>query len=144
MLDNSFGNWMAGFIDGEGCFSIVKVVNRPGGFRPRFGLTVRADDDAIVYKLHQETDIGSVHYYTAQSGSRVVRWVVQSQSDCERLVALLNKYPLRAKKRRDFEVWAEAVAVASFIRSGRANNDGPYAELEALKARMLEVRKEGL
>lgn len=144
MVDKDFGHWLAGFIDGEGSFSIVKVTGRPGGFRPRFGISVRADDDAIIHAIHEASCIGSSHYYTASSGCRVVRWVVQSQSDCEELVRLLRLHPLRAKKKRDFEVWALAVEAAKGIRPGRADNTAQYAALEALKARMLEVRKEGL
>jgi LAGLIDADG endonuclease len=142
-VDKDFGNWLAGFIDGEGCFHIA-AVNRPGGFRPRFTLTVRADDATIVQEAAAVTGVGRTHFYRAASGNRVIRWCVQAQADCEALCVLLRQHPLRAKKKHDFDVWEEAVVVAAGLRSGRANNDETYAQLARLKAQLTLIREEGL
>ncbi len=144
MIDNDFGHWVAGFVDGEGCFFMVPV-NRPGGYRPGFALALRADDDAIVHEMKAVLEVGSIHYYTASgSGSRVVRWMVQSQRDCETLVQFFTRYPLRAKKRNDFEVWSRAVRAAADLRRGRANNEEAYANLRVLRDELRDGRKANL
>lgn len=143
MIDKSFGYYLAGFVDGEGCFFMVPV-KRPGGYRPGFSLSLRADDDEIVHLIHQTLGVGSVHYYKASSGNRVVRFMVQAQKDCEFLVELFTEFPLRAKKRRDFEVWSRAVETAAHLRSGRANNESTYEQLGRLRDELKSVRKEGL
>lgn len=147
MVDRDFGNWIAGFIDGEGCFFIVMVPKRPGGFRPAFSLAVRADDAAVVHQLHEALDLGTVHYYTATNGNRVVRWSVQSRADCAALIKFLEDHPLRAKKKNDFDLWKEAVKLAATLKTGRAakeHNNQIYNQLRALKVNLLAARTEGL
>lgn len=140
MIDKDFGNWIAGFVDGEGCFFMAPV-NRPGGYRPAFSLSVRADDDQILKLVRDTLDVGTVHYYTASSGSRVVRWMVQAQKDCAALAQFFEEFPLRAKKRADWEIWREAVAVAARLRSGRANNYETYATLRQLRDELRDGRR---
>jgi hypothetical protein len=36
---------------------------------------------------------------------------VSSKGDCLTLVGILDRFPLRAKKRRDYAIWREAVMV---------------------------------
>ncbi len=119
-------------------------VNRPGGYRPGFSLALRCDDEPIVRQLHETIGVGTVHSYKGQSGHRVVRWHVQAQKDCQVLVAFFSKYPLRAKKKNDFEVWCRAVHVASRLRAGRANNEDTYAQLSTLRDELRAGRKAGL
>ncbi len=44
--DRDFGNWLAGFVDGEGCF-YFKRVNQTN-LVPAFAIKVRADDPSIL------------------------------------------------------------------------------------------------
>jgi hypothetical protein len=142
MVDKEFGNWLAGFIDGEGSFYIARHGSR-SVYRPRFSLSVRSDDRPVIDEIHQRTQLGTVHEYKASTGSMITRWDVQSRESCAALVVLLTKYPLRAKKKRDFEVWRRAVAIQDTIRSGRADNSSVSASMLALKEELAHVR-EGL
>lgn len=147
MVDRDFGNWIAGFIDGEGCFFIVKVSKRPGGFRPAFSLALRADDAAVVHQLHKALSLGNVHYYSASNGNRVVRWSVQSRADCAALIDFLEGHQLRAKKKNDFDLWKQAVKLTTTLRTGRAakkHNDQIYNQLRELKTELHAAREEGL
>lgn len=143
MIDNDFGHWVAGFVDGEGCFFMVPV-KRPGGYRPGFSLSVRADDAAIVLEICEKLGVGTTHYYQATSGSRVIRWHVQAQKDCQRLVEFFEQFPLRAKKSNDFRVWKQAVAAAAALRAGRADNTATYETLRQLREELRSVREKGL
>ena len=137
---------MAGFIDGEGSFFISYTSENKTKFRPKFSLAIRADDRPIVDELRAATGIGTVHEYKAtSSGNTVVRWMIQSHADCEALVRLLDSFPLRAKKRKDFDVWRRAVAEASTLSMGcKADNADTYRRIKALKDELALVRREGI
>lgn len=107
-IDPGFGNWLAGFIDGEGSF-VIATSN--GQFRCMFSLAVRDDDFEVIREVAERTGIGSIgrrRRYAANHNPTVV-WTVTSIRDCVALVRILDRFPLRAKKRRDYAVWRRAV-----------------------------------
>jgi hypothetical protein len=144
-VDSDFGNWLAGFIDGEGCFYITRDRKR-SPYRARFSIALRADDRPILEEVRAVTGIGTIHDYTASStGSRTTRWMVQSYTDCATLKSILDRYPLRAKKRNDFDVWSRALVTQGDIATGRlANNDEVNSRMAALKEELAVVRRKGL
>jgi hypothetical protein len=103
-----FKSWLSGFIDGEGCFALhTQTVGR--GFAVQFVLRVRADELSIVKKIHQY--LGGSYYVQSNSGSPnlLVNYTLCGAKNCLRLVKHLEKYPLLAKKKQDFEIWREAI-----------------------------------
>ena len=107
-IDSAFGYWLSGFIDGEGSFNIAK--NGRGARYCSFRLALHSDDAPILREIESRLPVGSVWvgHPPSQRGPRAV-WTVQSKDGCMALVETLERFPLRAKKRRDFEVWARAV-----------------------------------
>lgn len=107
-LDAGLGHYLAGFADGEGCFT---VRNSGKGFVCEFVIHVRADDANIINQIHRATGIGDVDgpRERADGSSPMIKWIVRRQEDCARLVQIFRTFPLRAKKARDFEIWASAV-----------------------------------
>jgi DNA modification methylase len=113
-IDPAFAGWLAGFIDGEGCFSVhKKKVNGCETYDCQFSITLRADDKPIVDEMQRQLGgIGSVALRPAAkngNGKPQVRYCVSSQRDCQRLREVLLAFPLRAKKLRDFEIWCHAL-----------------------------------
>lgn len=111
--DERFFDWLAGFIDGEGCFRIHASPGRRSGsvrYSCRFVLGVRADDSEILHEIVRRTGIGTVQPHPRRGiGKPQARWSITSQPECYALVELLDAYPLRAKKAGDFAIWREAV-----------------------------------
>lgn len=105
--------WLSGFIDGEGCFT-----HDPHG--PRFKIGLRWDDADILYSLAAE--FGGAVYDNANKrvGNRqpARQWTLWRRSDLLGLVEYLERYPLRAKKARQFEAWCERWGFARADRKG--------------------------
>ena len=129
------GSWLAGFIDGEGCFSIAASGN---GYRCDFIVKLRADDGDLLCWLRDELDLGTVRTgeHSNPNASPYARWVVSSKRELVRLTEILDWFPLRSKKMHDYAVWREAVIFWS-------NSDRPvdwmpmaewYRELRKLRA----------
>ncbi len=106
-MDDAFGHWLAGFIDGEGSFQIVAFRGR---FDCRFRVKLRDDDRAILEEIVKRTGIGRIKTDAGHGSSKPQAvWKVQNKAECLALVQLLDRYPVRAKKARDYVVWRAAV-----------------------------------
>jgi hypothetical protein len=120
-----FGHWLAGFIDGEGAFMIE--ARRRGSYKVAFKLGLRKDDGPILDQCAAVTGLGRVKRYARRAaiiapGGKPLKaqpyaeWIVETKSDCQRLVALLDRFPLRAKKARDFAIWRLAIKEHARVR----------------------------
>jgi hypothetical protein len=136
-IDPSFGNWLAGFIDGEGCFSIFRDPNRKS-FRCRFDLVLRRDDEAILVEIAGRTKLGYISRRRAIGRSAPSStWVIQSKGGCAALATLLVRFPLRAKKLRDFQIWHRTVLTWAKMKKGqRYGNASVSDEMSALREQL--------
>ena len=113
-LDDGFGHWLAGFIDGEGCFGIAQRQGEKHNSSIYYfcfmSIKLRDDDRSIIEEIRCRTGIGSIYVNKARSNSKTgIQWLIINKSDCLSLVEILDKYPLRAKKSKDYAIWREAV-----------------------------------
>lgn len=111
-IDPYIGGYIAGLIDGEGCFCIRTHIRGTG--RPVFTLELRDDDLPLLEWLVATTNIGTI-YRRSRPGRGIrpqAEWCVFNNTDLAGLVRLLTRYPLRGKKRQDFAIWQQAVSVA--------------------------------
>jgi LAGLIDADG DNA endonuclease family protein len=109
-ISDEFGNWFAGFTDGEGCFYISKFSGYGGLIQAGFKISVRKDDEEIVREIHRLLGFGTVGYSQTRT-TAAVGFRVAASAHCMALVNLFTRYPLRAKKRRDFEIWRKLVQI---------------------------------
>jgi hypothetical protein len=147
-MDRDFGNWLAGFIDGEGCFCVRTT--RVEGYVLDFSIRVRDDERSTLDTIVVETGIGRVR---AGRGRRNLQgyishplaiWAVDTKADCRALANLLTVHPLRAKKRRDFVEWSTALTAWERVRRGGNGCDKPVnAELFSVMRRAKERMEMG-
>lgn len=112
------GDYVAGFIDGEGCFCITIGKHRTAKNRldPRlvFEIELRDDDRNILDDICDTLGCGRIYHliYERYGWNPHVKLKVSSLKDItERLIPFFNKYPLRAKKKRSFEIFCQAVEI---------------------------------
>jgi hypothetical protein len=139
---DSFLDWAAGFIDGEGCFAISRNTVRgvQSGHRCRMNVRLRDDDIEVLNILAQHTGVGVVrHDKAAREGENAQAvWEVMTKADCAVLCRILDAHPLRAKKARDYSIWREAVEVWKGVagRNGGTGADPAQARLATLKEQL--------
>lgn len=140
-IDADFANWLAGFIDGEGCFSVHKKnVNGFETFDCQFSISLRADDKPVILEIQQRLGgIGSVADRPAREGNAkaTVRYCISSQHDCALLREILTVFPMRAKKRRDFEAWSHA------LDCWLQHKPGDWADMAYYRDALMAVKRYG-
>jgi hypothetical protein len=114
-MTSDFGHWLAGFFAGEGHLSVRlhQATRGTYNYTCAAGITLRADDAAVLREIASAVGTGNVTYLPDTRGNPNWRpravWTVGSKPGCRRLVEIFDAYPLRAKKAADFAVWREAV-----------------------------------
>ena len=144
-VSDDFGHWLAGFIDGEGCFSVSYNGQRQRypSLKCTFRIALRSDDTPLLEECRRQTGLGVVYRqrpFANQKWNPSAMWHVAHKSDSARLIEILDRFPLRSKKARDYAVWREAVIVRN-SRRGTRYDAAITAQLEELRIRLMEGRK---
>lgn len=145
-IPDDFGHWFAGFVDGEGCFTISKKPARHKGITLTFTIKLRDDDDGILHEIKNTLGIGRIYYrnkeYVRERGHFInnqVDWRVRRIGDIIHvIIPLFEKYPLRAKKKHDFKIWSQA---AQLIYAKYHLTETGRKEVLRLKDELSEVRR---
>ena len=111
-----FGNYLSGLTDGEGCFILpyghsYNRHHRHGS--ARFTINLRNDDIGILYLIQSYWQCGFVKPQLLVNERNPNPKVFFNVHDISSLMSVVlphfDKFPLRAKKSRDFKIWREAV-----------------------------------
>jgi hypothetical protein len=113
------GYWLAGFTDGEGSFVISR--RRKGGYACSFVIKLRADDKPLLLSLVDVLGIGRVVDSKPEGRNPQAAWIVCKKSECLFLTEIFDEYRLNSKKRRDYQVWREAVVAWAAIDGSGAD-----------------------
>ncbi len=116
-LDEAWGNWFAGLIDGEGCFHFEHRQSPGTVFIFSLQIALRDDDLAILEEIQRNLGFGSIYRYPASSGygrnaNPKAVYKTTSMPQAEVIVEIFKRFPLRAKKSRDLIVWTEGLQEA--------------------------------
>ncbi len=112
------GDYIAGFVDGEGCFALkfVREVKYSRLGKPEyfywdieFVISLKQDDKNILERIRDSLECGLV---SGPNKNGAVRYAVNKIDDLrDKILPFFEKYPLQAKKRSEFELWREAVDI---------------------------------
>lgn len=116
---DAFGNWISGFTDGEGHFQLFWQkyktrrwlrIKRNGN--AVFAITLRHDDLAILEQIQSFWGAGNINAYHYENNKRkpFSRLAVHGVKTLKKIIVPhFERYPLRAKKARDFLIWKEGI-----------------------------------
>lgn len=112
-------HYIAGFIDGEGSFVFFLSPRKDLrlGFEVNldFQIELRIDDREILERIKETLGCGHInelHYARYERWQPHVKYRIGKIDDLQnKLIPFLRLYPLQAKKRKNFEIFAEAVEV---------------------------------
>jgi hypothetical protein len=124
--------WLSGFADGEGYFQLRKQNSCGWRVEPRFRIHLRCDDILILHAL-QTAFGGNVRRGRNGDWNAQAHWLLSSKRDLVGIVDYFDRFPLRAKKAREYEIWREAVLLY-------ADSSGVHPELFVLHDQLLEAR----
>jgi len=133
-------NWLAGFVSGEGCFSIhvAKSVSNKSGFRAwsRFQITQHNREEEFMKTLEIYLNCGR---YYPKSQSEVGDFVVSKLLDItDKIIPFFEKYPILGVKCQDFKDFCEA---SELIKSKAHLSDLGLDRIQKIKAGMNRGRK---
>jgi hypothetical protein len=114
---DTFGYWLSGFVDGEGCFDVSKKVCKKLSptIYPRFVIRLRRDDIGILERIKEYLGCGKIYLVKNISkdgykrGAAAQYTVFRVEDTHNILVPHFKRYPLYSKKKYDFEIWKEIV-----------------------------------
>ncbi len=124
----AFGNWLSGFVDGEGHFGLRIGHEYPNRVRPaaEFVIGLRADDVHILESIRDFLKCGVI-YHKKQNGNKnpASRYVVWNPEQLiYNIVPHFKKFPMRAKKGKELETWTEGVMLLHEVSSRRVRGMG--------------------
>jgi hypothetical protein len=136
---------LSGLIDGEAHFSIERIKGR--NYSMHFALKLRDDDREVLEICRRMTGLGRLYDCPASDtkyhkANPQCAWRVYTKADVRALVELLDRYPLRSKKYRDYEIWREAVLLHETFKPGtRWTGTADYSKFAELKQKLQEGRR---
>lgn len=135
--DRDFGNYIAGQADADSSFYInVKYGSRGVYVCPEWTITKDIDKE-ILEKICHFLGVGKVYprryLKTKRNTSASLRI---HGKPCARVVQFFEEFPLRAKKKEEFEIWKRAVEI---YVSRKRNVHNPWVKEELIE--MKELRR---
>lgn len=106
-------NWVTGFSDAEGCFSVIIEMSSLLKWKVRvsYEINLHTKDIAILHQIKRFFGVGSI--YTKSNKNLCVYRVTTAKDLIAVIIPHFTKYPLISKKRNDFLLWSEVVTMIS-------------------------------
>ena len=138
-------DYVCGFVDGEGCFTIVisKHKQKKLGLDARlhFEIELRDDDEEILRSIQETLGCGRIYHLNLEryGWNSHVELKVSSIVDIKgKVIPFFRKYPLRGKKKNAFECFIQAADI--FSRKDHLTLKG-IEKLRAIRKRMNRYSK---
>jgi hypothetical protein len=138
-------NYVAGFVDGEGCFTIVISRHKQKKLgldaRLHFEIELRADDEEILKRIRATLECGHIYYldYSKYGWAPHVEYKVSSIKDLrQKVIPFFKEHQLQAKKRHSFELFCQAAQI--FARKEHLTLKG-IEQLRLIRSNMNQYSK---
>ena len=138
-------HYVAGFVDGEGCFCVSvskhKTLKRRIEVRPEFEIELRADDGAVLNKIKRLIGCGTIYSlnYERYKWSPHAKFKVANIKDLrEKVIPFFQKYPLQAKKAKTFLILSQIVEM---VYNKKHLNYGGFQKILKLRDKMRQIGK---
>lgn len=104
-------NWVTGFVDAEGCFSVIIEIPESSKWKVRisFEINLHEKDKDILYKLQSFFGVGAVYHRPDRKKS--VYRVTNITYIKNVIIPHFVNYPLVSKKGIDFLLWSKVVEI---------------------------------
>ena len=104
-------NWVTGFVDAEGCFSVIIEISEPLKWRVRisFEINLHEKDSGILYKIQSFFGVGAIYHRPDRKKS--VYRVTNVNYIKNIIIPHFTEYPLISKKVIDFLLWSKVVEI---------------------------------
>ena len=104
-------NWVTGFVDAEGCFSVIIEISEPLKWRVRisFEINLHEKDSGILYKIQSFFGVGAIYHRPDRKKS--VYRVTNVNYIKNIIIPHFTEYPLISQKAIDFWLWSKVVEI---------------------------------
>ena len=133
-------DWLVGFTDGEGCFSISIFKNKTlkSGFQvfPEFVLTQGAKSLETLEKVQKFFGCGKIYENKRYDNHReaLYRYCVRNKADLIlKICPFFNKYTLQTAKKNDFELFKQGLEI---IKNGEHLTDKGFIKIREIASQM--------
>lgn len=106
--DTDFYEWLRGFTDAEGSFSINNGAKSKNYFGFSYRLTLHRDDYPLLVYICKRLGIGTVYPLILTADTKAVTFKISNPADILKLIAIFDKYPLNTTKYFDYLDWRKA------------------------------------
>jgi hypothetical protein len=118
--DRDLANYIVGQADADSSF-VITIMRCKGN---KYGLRVlplwvteKHGDTEVLEKIHDFLGVGRVYAFHGKSHPYIALRV--AGRDCAQIVQFFEQFPLRGRKREDFEIWKKAVELYVSHEKGR-------------------------
>ena len=133
-------NYITGFVDGEGSFSIClsprNLKDVRWEIKPSFSITQNKDNRGILFKIRDYFKCGTIR---PNRTDNTYKYEVRSLDEIDRIIIPhFRKYPPQTNKRIDFEIFSSVVKV---MKEGRHLTKEGLKEIVDLLKKLPPERK---
>ena len=133
-------DWLVGFTDGEGCFSISIFKNKTlkSGYQvfPEFVLTQGAKSLDVLEKVKDFFKCGRIYENKRYDNHResLYRYCVSNKTDLfDKICPFFNKHTLQTAKKNDFELFKQGLEI---IKNGEHLTDNGFVKIQEIASKM--------
>lgn len=140
--------YVVGFVDGEGSFHAnIDYLDRLIVY---FTIKLREDDLPILEEIRNFFKMGRIYRnvpseeqkerHHRRGAKPTMEYRIYRADDLPRVVEFFEQYPLRAKKKADFEIWKQIVALKGELKQGK-RDPVLWSQIESLVKQLKDIRE---